>query len=209
MRGAKRAAPALERSVRDRFSDAPWGGDGPREREKAASHGGNGMPPCATHDRGVIGCHNARTERSAGDEHTQLPFTCQTNPGARGTGISVVSRSDGIHRLSAVVIRSTPGIDFTRVVRRPGHRRDPPQGSAQRMSSQIDHLLNETRRFAPPEEFAAGAVATAELYERAAERPRGVLGRAVPRAAALAHSVQPRPSTGRTLPSRSGSTTAS
>ncbi|MGC5223837.1 acetate--CoA ligase [Micromonospora sp. DT81.3] len=37
------------------------------------------------------------------------------------------------------------------------------------MSSQIDHLFNETRRFAPPEEFAAGAVATAELYERAAE----------------------------------------
>ncbi|HEX5857007.1 MAG TPA: acetate--CoA ligase [Microbacterium sp.] len=37
------------------------------------------------------------------------------------------------------------------------------------MSSQIDHLLNETRRFAPPEQFAAGAVATADLYARAAE----------------------------------------
>ena len=35
------------------------------------------------------------------------------------------------------------------------------------VGSQIDHLLNETRRFAPPEEFAAQAVATAELYERA------------------------------------------
>ncbi|WOF24082.1 acetate--CoA ligase [Microbacterium betulae] len=35
------------------------------------------------------------------------------------------------------------------------------------MSSQIDHLLNETRRFAPSEEFAASAVATAELYEQA------------------------------------------
>jgi acetyl-CoA synthetase len=35
------------------------------------------------------------------------------------------------------------------------------------MSSQIDHLLDETRRFAPSEEFAANAVATRELYERA------------------------------------------
>jgi acetyl-CoA synthetase len=37
------------------------------------------------------------------------------------------------------------------------------------MSSQIDHLLTETRRFPPSAEFAAGAVATGELYERAAE----------------------------------------
>ncbi|KAA9107572.1 acetate--CoA ligase [Microbacterium rhizomatis] len=36
------------------------------------------------------------------------------------------------------------------------------------MSSQIDHLLTETRRFAPPSSFAAAAVGTAELYERAA-----------------------------------------
>ncbi len=35
------------------------------------------------------------------------------------------------------------------------------------MSSQIDHLLNETRRFAPSEEFARNAVATADLYARA------------------------------------------
>lgn len=35
------------------------------------------------------------------------------------------------------------------------------------MSSQIDHLLNETRRFAPSPEFAAGAVATADLYAQA------------------------------------------
>ncbi len=35
------------------------------------------------------------------------------------------------------------------------------------MSSQIDHLLNETRRFAPSEEFAQNAVATAELYAQA------------------------------------------
>ncbi len=35
------------------------------------------------------------------------------------------------------------------------------------MSSQIDHLLNESRRFAPPEEFAARAIATADLYDRA------------------------------------------
>ncbi|MCT9820997.1 acetate--CoA ligase [Microbacterium sp. W1N] len=35
------------------------------------------------------------------------------------------------------------------------------------MSSQIDHLLNETRRFAPSDDFAAAAVADAELYARA------------------------------------------
>lgn len=35
------------------------------------------------------------------------------------------------------------------------------------MSSQIDHLLTETRRFAPSPEFAADAVATAELYAQA------------------------------------------
>ena len=37
----------------------------------------------------------------------------------------------------------------------------------QTASSQIDHLLNEDRRFAPTPEFADNAVATAELYERA------------------------------------------
>ncbi len=36
------------------------------------------------------------------------------------------------------------------------------------MSSQIDHLLNESRRFAPSAEFAAAANATAELYAEAA-----------------------------------------
>jgi acetyl-CoA synthetase len=36
------------------------------------------------------------------------------------------------------------------------------------MSSQIDHLLTESRRFAPPADFAADAVATRELYESAA-----------------------------------------
>ncbi len=36
------------------------------------------------------------------------------------------------------------------------------------MSSQIDHLLTESRRFTPPDEFAASAVGTAELYESAA-----------------------------------------
>ena len=37
------------------------------------------------------------------------------------------------------------------------------------MSSQIDHLLTENRRFAPSPEFAAAAVATAELYAQALE----------------------------------------
>lgn len=41
------------------------------------------------------------------------------------------------------------------------------------MSSQIDHLLNETRRFAPSAEFAANAVADASLYERAASDREG------------------------------------
>ena len=35
------------------------------------------------------------------------------------------------------------------------------------MSSQIDHLLNESRRFAPDPGFAAHAVADAELYAEA------------------------------------------
>jgi len=41
------------------------------------------------------------------------------------------------------------------------------------MSSQIDHLLNETRRFAPSPEFAAQAVATADLYAQAAADREG------------------------------------
>jgi len=41
------------------------------------------------------------------------------------------------------------------------------------MSSQIDHLLTETRRFAPSAEFAADAVADASLYERAAADREG------------------------------------
>ncbi|MEX8032583.1 acetate--CoA ligase [Microbacterium sp. 20-116] len=41
------------------------------------------------------------------------------------------------------------------------------------MSSQIDHLLNETRRFAPPADFAAQAVAHRDLYERAAADREG------------------------------------
>ncbi|WP_345799939.1 acetate--CoA ligase [Microbacterium sp. AZCO] len=41
------------------------------------------------------------------------------------------------------------------------------------MSSQIDHLLDETRRFAPSDDFAANAVGTAELYERAADDREG------------------------------------
>ncbi|HKT57483.1 MAG TPA: acetyl-coenzyme A synthetase N-terminal domain-containing protein, partial [Microbacterium sp.] len=41
------------------------------------------------------------------------------------------------------------------------------------MSSQIDHLLNEDRRFAPSAGFAAHANATADLYERAAEDREG------------------------------------
>jgi acetyl-CoA synthetase len=41
------------------------------------------------------------------------------------------------------------------------------------MSSEIDHLLNENRRFAPSAAIAAGAVGTADLYERAAEDREG------------------------------------
>ena len=56
------------------------------------------------------------------------------------------------------------------------------------MSSQIDHLLTESRRFAPPAPFAADAVATADLYDERGSRPRSVLGRSGARAA-LAHPV--------------------
>lgn len=41
------------------------------------------------------------------------------------------------------------------------------------MSSQIDHLLNETRRFAPSAAFAENAVADKSLYERAAADREG------------------------------------
>ncbi|MFG6504455.1 acetate--CoA ligase [Microbacterium sp. P05] len=41
------------------------------------------------------------------------------------------------------------------------------------MSSQIDHLLSETRRFAPSDDFAAAAVGTAALYESAAADREG------------------------------------
>ncbi len=37
------------------------------------------------------------------------------------------------------------------------------------MSSQIDHLLNESRRFAPSAEFSADAIGTADLYTRAGD----------------------------------------
>lgn len=41
------------------------------------------------------------------------------------------------------------------------------------MSSQIDHLLNETRRFAPSAAFAENAIADRSLYERAAADREG------------------------------------
>ncbi|WP_417511048.1 acetate--CoA ligase [Microbacterium sp.] len=44
------------------------------------------------------------------------------------------------------------------------------------MSSQIDHLLDETRQFAPSAEFAAHAVAKAELYDRAEADREGFWG---------------------------------
>ena len=44
------------------------------------------------------------------------------------------------------------------------------------MSSQIDHLFSETRRFAPEAQFASDAVGTADLYARAAEDREGFWG---------------------------------
>ena len=44
------------------------------------------------------------------------------------------------------------------------------------MSSQIDHLLNETRRFAPHADFAASAVGSAELYDEASADREGFWG---------------------------------
>lgn len=45
------------------------------------------------------------------------------------------------------------------------------------MSSQIDHLLDETRRFPPSEEFAASAVAQPEIYESASADREAFWGR--------------------------------
>jgi acetyl-CoA synthetase len=44
------------------------------------------------------------------------------------------------------------------------------------MSSQIDHLLNETRQFAPSAEFAAQAVAKPDVYDRARADREGFWG---------------------------------
>jgi acetyl-CoA synthetase len=44
------------------------------------------------------------------------------------------------------------------------------------MPDNIDHLLTETRRFAPSDEFTANAVATPDLYEKAAEDRLGFWG---------------------------------
>ncbi|AZS41505.1 MULTISPECIES: acetate--CoA ligase [Microbacterium] len=44
------------------------------------------------------------------------------------------------------------------------------------MSSQIDHLLDETRKFAPSEEFVAQTISSPELYERAAADREGFWG---------------------------------
>ena len=49
------------------------------------------------------------------------------------------------------------------------------------MSSEtLSNLLHEERRFPPSEEFAAAAVAKADLYAEADRRPAGVLGQAGP-----------------------------
>ena len=45
------------------------------------------------------------------------------------------------------------------------------------MTSQIDHLLSENRRFAPPEEFSRGAVAQADLYDDATADRKAFWGR--------------------------------
>ena len=76
------------------------------------------------------------------------------------------------------------------------------------MSSQIDHLLNETRRFAPSAEFAADARRDRRPVRARGGRPGGVLGRPGARAC-TGTSRSPRCSTGRTRRSRSGSPTAS
>ena len=59
----------------------------------------------------------------------------------------------------------------------------------------LDNLSTESRTFPPSEEFAAQANATADWYDRARRRPRGVLGRAG-RPAALGTRSGTRCSTG-------------
>ena len=73
----------------------------------------------------------------------------------------------------------------------------------------IDSLQHEDRHFPPSPEFTANAIAKPELYEAAAADRLGVLGRPVPRAAALAQALHPDPRLERRRRSRSGSPTAS
>nr|WP_284291760.1 hypothetical protein [Angustibacter aerolatus] len=54
--------------------------------------------------------------------------------------------------------------------------------SEQGTGASLENLSREERRFPPSEEFAAGAVATAEPVRAGGRRPAGVLGRAGARA---------------------------
>ena len=62
----------------------------------------------------------------------------------------------------------------------------------------LENLLHEERSFPPSEEFAANAVATADLYDAGAGRPARLLGRAGPRLTWA--TPGPRRSTGATRP---------
>ena len=68
------------------------------------------------------------------------------------------------------------------------------------MSSQIDHLLDETRRFAAARGLRGERRRDGRALRARRRRPRGVLGRPGARAAALAHAVHRGRSTGRHPP---------
>ena len=77
------------------------------------------------------------------------------------------------------------------------------------MTVQIDHALEEIRRFRPSPEFAAQAVADARPLRGRAPPTASASGPTRPASCCTGTSPSPGPSTGRTRRSRSGSTTAS
>src|SRR5690606_26681791 len=142
-----------------------WGGalaaraNGRLQQKGRHPTGGNWMPPHAAARWGAFGRLQCQNRCSAAVEHTHSPARTQ-------------HRNRYIGRAARVGPAAVLSASGRRRVGSPSR----PRRSAHQMStasSQIDHLLNETRRFAPPAEFAAQAVATAELYEQAAEDLEG------------------------------------
>src|SRR4051812_34959609 len=76
--------------------------------EKAASHGGYGMPPCATQDRGVIGCHMPESNVRPVMSIRIFRSPAKQTPFRRNRYIGRVVKAR-LHRLSAVAARTVRG----------------------------------------------------------------------------------------------------